>query len=150
MHTFYNTKKNIKNKNIHVCNFVCIFTCVFQYLTEFVIFCMHFYVCFIQFDAPARIHVCHFVCIFTCVFQYLTEFVTFCMHFYRYFLQFDAPARIKNVRARFSAQSDGKVCFATGQGPESAYYAGKVAKGAKVPGRAAGGQDGGKACFRQF
>ena len=72
------------------------------------------------------------------------------MHFYRYFIQIDAPARIKTARARFSVICDGKVCFATGQGPESAYYAGKVAKGAKVPGRAAGGQDDGKACFRQF
>ena len=76
---------------------------------------------------------CNFVCIFTWV-----------------FVRADAPARIKNARAGFSAQSGGKVCFATGQGPESAYYAGKVAKGAKVPGRAAGGQDDGKACFRQF
>ena len=45
----------------------------------------------------------------------------------------------KNRVAHFMEANGVRECFATGQGPSRAYYAVKVAKGAKVPSRAAGG-----------
>ena len=81
------------------------------------------------------IDLCNCVCIFTC---FYSKFDLIC-NFYEGFLKGRRATTHKNRVAHFGRQMRGKVCFATGQGPSRAYYAVKVAKGAKVPSRAAGG-----------